>query len=116
MNMVASTELKMHNSTSYTFEDKLLWMVGALERLATLGLLDSNVPLNVSSNVIDRYLNLDENRNDLFEDDYEVVSCLVGIIRAESDPIPSDEEIAEIAELLMQYKNNREEVVRYALH
>jgi len=105
----------MHNSTSYTFEDKLLWIIGALERLATLELLDSNVPVKVSTNAIDRYLNLDENRNDLFEDDYEVVSCLVGIIQEESDPVPSNEEIAVIAVLLMQYKNNREEMVRFAL-
>ena len=105
----------MTKSTSYSIGDKILWIVGSLERLATLGLLDSNVPMKVSQNAIDRYLKLDENREDLFEDYYEFSAYLIEIIKQESDPIPSDDEIVGISELLYRYKNDREETVRFAL-
>ncbi len=105
----------MTQFTSYTLEDKILWVVGALERLATLGLLDSNVPVRVSSKGIDRYLNLDENRDNLFENEFEFVSILTSMIKSESDPVPSEDEIVCIAKLLIQYRDNREETVKFAL-
>lgn len=105
----------MTQSKSYSIQDKILWIVGALERLATLGLLDSNVPMKVSSSAIDRYLNLDEDRDNLFKDELEFASILVSLVKSESDPVPPDNEIVDLCELLSQYRDNREETVKFAL-
>lgn len=105
----------MTQSTSYSIQDKLLWMVGALERLATLGLLNPDVPMKVSSSAIDRYLSLDEDRDNLFQDELEFASILVSLVKSESDPVPSDDEIVDLCELVSQYRDNREETVKFAL-
>lgn len=105
----------MTKSTSYSIGDKILWIVGSLERLATLRLLDSNVPMKVSQNAIDHYLSLDEDRDSLFQDELEFASILVSLVKSESDPVPLDDEIVGLCELVSQYKDNREETVKFAL-
>lgn len=105
----------MTQSTSYTAEDKILWIVGSLERLATFGFLSPEVPWKVSIKGLDKYLNLDEDRYNLFTDYVELIQVIASVIKSESNPVPSDEEIAQIAIIVVNYFHNRDELVKYAL-
>ena len=96
-------------------QQKVMWIIGACERLASLGLLSKNVPAVVTQEAIDNYLEIDENRNYLFENDYEVVLLFRGIVDTLCEPEIDDETFYDVVELLLEYKNNRDEVVKYAL-
>jgi hypothetical protein len=97
-------------------ECKIMWVVGALERLATLGLIGSNIPLKLTSNAVDDYLQIDEYRELLFDSDFEVASIFTAIANEECDPELQDaDDLKPVIELLIDYKNNRTDVVKYAL-
>ena len=96
-------------------ELKVLWVVGATERLATLGMLNSDVPLKISSDAIDTFIEVDNHRNILFNSDFEIAQIFKTIARSEFSEQVDDEELDEIVDLILQYKNHREDVVRYAL-
>lgn len=49
-------------------EAAVFWVVGALERLATLGFLDPDVPWQVSREKISEWIELDENRFSTFSE------------------------------------------------
>jgi hypothetical protein len=93
-------------------ECKVMWVVGALERLATLGLIGSNIPLRLSPNAVEDYIQIDDHREHLFDSDFEIINIFTELADNEDqDP----DQIKPVIELLMQYKNNRTEIVRYAL-
>jgi hypothetical protein len=97
-------------------ECKVMWVVGALERLATLGLIGADVPLKLSQDAISDYLEIDEHRELLFESDFEIASIFTALANDECDPEVQDpEDIKPIIDLLLEYKDNRTEIVRYAL-
>jgi len=97
-------------------ECKVMWVVGALERLATLGLIGPDIPLKLSSNAIEDYLEIDENRELLFESDFEIASIFTALADDECDPeIQDPNDYKPIIDLLIQYKDNRTEIVKYAL-
>ena len=95
-------------------ECKVMWVVGALERLATLGLIGDNIPLQLSSNAVEDYLEIDEHRELLFESDFEIASIFTALAKDESEDTDPDD-IKPIIELLLEYKDNRTEIVKYAL-
>ena len=66
-------------------ECKVMWVIGAAERLATLGLLGGSVPVRITPEGIDQYLEID------------------------------DEDMSAMIDLLVDFKNCREDVVKYAL-
>ncbi len=104
------------NAQSSIAQMKCLWVVGALERLATLGLIGPDIPLKLSSNVVDDYLQIDEYRELLFSSDFEVASIFTAIANEECDPELQDpDDLKPVIELLIDYKNNRTDVVKYAL-
>lgn len=95
---------------------KIMWVVGALERLATLGLIGSNIPLKLTSDAVDDYLQIDEYRELLFSSDFEVASIFTAIANEECDSELQDpDDLKPVIELLIDYKNNRTDVVKYAL-
>jgi len=97
-------------------ECKVMWVVGALERLATLGLIGPDVPLKLSANAVEDYLYIDEHRELLFESDFEIASIFTALANDECDPEVQDpEDIKPIIDLLLEYKDNRTEIVKYAL-
>ena len=97
-------------------ECKVLWVVGSLERLATLGLIGPDVPLKLTSDAIDNYIQIDEHRELLFDSDFEIASIMTALINDECDPdIQNPEDTKPLINLLLEYKNNRTEIVRYAL-
>jgi hypothetical protein len=96
-------------------ECKVLWVVGALERLATLGMLGSDIPFTVSRDAIDRYLEIDSLREYLFESDFEIAQIFRAIANQNNEQEVNEDDLCNIIELLLNYKNDREEIVKYAL-
>lgn len=91
-----------------------MWVVGALERLATLGLIGPDVPLKLSADAVEDYIQIDEHRELLFESDFEIASIFTELANDEAENTNPDD-IKPIIELLLEYKNNRTEIVKYAL-
>ena len=96
-------------------EYQVMWVVGAAERLATLGMLDANVPLKLTPQSVDTFIAIDEYRNHLFKSDYQIVEIFKALAANECDDEPDDENLKQVANLILEYKNNRTELVKYAL-
>ena len=96
-------------------ECKVMWVVGALERLATLGLLSSDIPLALTADAVDDYMEIDEYRNQLFPNDFEVTQIFKAIANSSNEREVEPEEMSDVIDLLLEYKNNRTEIVKYAL-
>jgi hypothetical protein len=97
-------------------ECKVLWVVGALERLATLGLIGADVPLKMTSDAVEDYIQIDEHRELLFQSDFEIASIMTALINDVCNPDLQDpEDTNPLIDLLLEYKNNRTEIVKYAL-
>lgn len=94
---------------------KVMWVVGAAERLATLGLIGGDIPLRLTPEAIDQYLELDEYRNILFESDFEVAQIFKCIAETESSVEIDKEDMDQLVFLMLEFKNNREKLVKYAL-
>jgi len=92
-----------------------MWVVGAAERLATLGLLSPDVPLKLSAESIDYFIEIDEHRDILFSSDFEIAQIFKAIANSENDYEVSDEDTKNVIDLILEYKNNRTEIVKYAL-
>ena len=106
----------MMNAQLTIDECKVMWVVGALERLATLGMIGPDIPLKLSANAVEDYLQIDEYREHLFESDFEIASIFTALANDECDPEVQDpDEIKPLINLLLEYKNNRTEIVKYAL-
>ena len=97
-----------------SLEQKIIWLVGATERLATLGLL-YETPLKITQNTIDLFLEIDEYRDHLLKDEYELIDILKTMIVSESEEEVDNSTIQEITKLVLEYKNNRTELVKFAL-
>jgi hypothetical protein len=101
--------------TDFTITElKVLWVVGAVERLATLGFLNQDVPMQLTSKAIDNFILIDEHRQDIFANEDEIAQIFKHMIGAD-DVTCADNEIQPIIDLILQYKNDRTEMVKYAL-
>jgi len=96
-------------------ECKVMWVVGAAERLATLGLLGGDVPVRISPDGIDQYLEIDEHRDYLFQSDFEIAQIFKAVAENHSEDEIDSEDMNVMIDLLVDYKNCREDVVKYAL-
>jgi hypothetical protein len=96
-----------------TREMKLMWVYGALERLVTLGLI-YQAPYKIAQEAIDVYLILDDMRDKLFPEDSELKEILRFIMSSTTKNVDNNV-LDEMYVLLVQYKNNREDIVKYAL-
>ena len=94
---------------------KVMWVVGALERLATLGVIGPDIPLQLSADAVEDYIEIDNHRNLLFESDFEIVSIFNALSKDECVEEPNPDDVDAIVDLILQYKNNRTEIVKYAL-
>jgi len=92
-----------------------MWVVGAAERLATLGLLGGDVPVRISPDGIDQYLEIDEHRDYLFQSDFEIAQIFKAVAENHSEDEIDSEDMNVMIDLLVDYKNCREDVVKYAL-
>lgn len=96
-------------------ECKVLWVVGTAERLATLGLLSPDIPVKLSADAVDNFIEIDEHRNLLFPNDFEIAQIFKAIAKSENEVEVEEEDINQIIDLILEYKNNRTEIVKYAL-
>ena len=93
--------------------NQVLWIVGALERLATLGMLQTP-PLVVSSDAIDLFIDLDDARDVLFPENRVIEEIVVALIYDFNRSV--DKTLVEgITHLLVDYKDNRDRIMKYAL-
>lgn len=95
-------------------ECKVMWIVGSLQRLATLGLLGSDIPMKLTGDAVDIFIEIDNLRDYLFQSDFEVAQIFNTLVEIQS-PDTKPEDIKPIIELLLEYKNNRTEIVKFAL-
>jgi len=96
-------------------EMKVLWVVGALERLATLGALNSDIPLTLTQDAIDDYISIDNDRQYLFESDFEIAQIFRAIANESNEREVDEDSMCDVIELLLHYKNDREALVKCAL-
>ncbi len=96
-------------------ECKVMWVVGALERLATLGVIGPDIPLQLSADAVEDYMEIDNHRNLLFESDFEIASIFTQIVECECEDEPEPDDVEAIIDLILEYKNNRTEIVKFAL-
>jgi hypothetical protein len=96
-------------------ECKVLWVVGAAERLATLGLLSPDIPMKLTAEAVDDFIEIDENVNLLFPNDFEIASIFRQIASSENEYEVDKEDTNQVIRLILEYKNNRTELVKYAL-
>ena len=98
--------------TNTTECNQVLWVVGAIERLATLGMLET--PLVVSSGAIDLFIDLDDARYVLFPDN-QVITEIVGTLIYDYNRSVDVDLIEGITHLVLDYKDNRDRIMKYAL-
>lgn len=88
---------------------QVLWVYGALERLTTLGYLEY-APIQVSQAAIDLFLQVDNNRDILFETDQHLIS-LIKLVCKDFNIDAQD----TLIDMIFAYKNDRERLVKFAL-
>ena len=93
--------------------NQVLWVVGALERLATLGML-TTPPHVVSSGAIDLFIDLDDARYALFPDN-QVIGEIVGALVYDCNRSVDVDLVDGITHLVVDYKDNRDRIMKYAL-
>lgn len=96
-------------------ECKAIWVIGVTERLATLGMLSPDIPVKLSADAVDNFIEIDEHRNLLFPNDFEIAQIFKAIAKSENEVEVEEEDINQIIDLILEYKNNRTEIVKYAL-
>jgi len=96
-------------------ECKVMWVVGALERLATLGMIGPDIPLSLTSDAVEDYMEIDNHRNLLFESDFEIATIFNALSKDECVEEPNPDDVDAIVDLILEYKNNRTEIVKFAL-
>ena len=95
-------------------ECKMLWIFGALERLQSLGFM--NGPMyRVAPKAIDMFIEIDECRDFLFQTDEEVLDLFKLVVKMESEEQPDEVEMNQLCELVLEYKNNRDVMMKFAL-
>jgi hypothetical protein len=96
-------------------ECKVMWVVGALERLATLGLLSPDIPTRLTADAIDIFIEIDRDVDLLFSSDYEIASIFREIASTFNEREVDENDMRSIVNLILEFKNNRTEMVKYAL-
>ena len=103
-------------TTSFSVDEcKVMWVVGAAERLATLGLLSPDIPVRLTSDAIDDYMEIDNHRDILFESDFEIASIFNALAKTNNEEDVDQEDLNQVIDLILEYKNNRTEIVKFAL-
>lgn len=98
-----------------TLQDcKVLWIFGVAERLQSLGFIDGS-GYRIAPKTIDLFIEIDEHRNDLFPDDEEVVELFKTMVKMESEVQPDEHDLNQMCELVLEYKNHRERMMKFAL-
>lgn len=101
--------------TFSTAECQIIWLIGAIERLATLGLVEETpIKLN-NEKAIDLFLEIDKSCHVLFKDDYELAQILNHVVKETCEEETDIDVVNALVELLLEYKNNRYKLAQRAL-
>lgn len=90
---------------------QVLWVFGALERLSTLGFTE-NPQMQITQKAIDLFVQIDENREILFDKDEHFIS-LVKLVCKDFN-VPEDQ-VDGILCLVRAYKDDRTQLVQFSL-
>ena len=90
---------------------QVLWVFGALERLSTLGFIE-NPQMQITQKAIDLFVQIDENRQILFDKDEHFVS-LVKLVCKDFNVI--EDQVDELLDLVRAYKDDRTKLVQFSL-
>jgi hypothetical protein len=93
---------------------KAVWIAGAVQRLFTLGYFRGNLPFWVKSEGVDDFLKIDEHRDFLFPDDSEIRSIFCYLL-SKTDQVLDENDIDLITNVLISYRDDRDNLVKYAL-
>lgn len=93
---------------------QIIWVVGAIERLVWLGMIEET-PFDTTSDFSELYTQIDEERDSLFANDREMNLVISEIIKY-TEPTVEDETINLIFTLIWDYKNRRTELVKFAFN
>ena len=90
---------------------QLLWVYGALERLCTLGFIE-NPQMQITQKAIDLFVEIDENREILFDKDEHFVSLVKLVCK---DFNTQEDQVDDILDLVRAYKDERTMLVQFSL-
>ena len=96
-------------------ELRMMWVIGAAERLATLGLMGGDIPARIAAEGVETYMEIDDKRQFLFDNDYQLAECFTVAADCLSAEQIGKDDMNKMIELLLEYKNNRTELVRHVL-
>jgi hypothetical protein len=85
-------------------EQKKIWIVGSIERLAFLGYF-KQFSLRVEEEFVETYWKIDDNRHEIFNSGEEVVELIIDLY-----PELSPFDVSEVFDLLAAFKNSRTKV------
>jgi hypothetical protein len=80
-----------------------------------LGLLSPDIPMKLTADAVDDFIEIDENVDLLFPNDFEIASIFRQIASSENEYEVNKEDTNQVIRLILEYKNNRTELVKYAL-
>jgi hypothetical protein len=78
-------------------------------------MIGPDIPLKLTPEAVDDYLEIDNHRDLLFESDFEIATIFNAITKDECDEQPEPDDVDAIVDLILEYKNNRTEIVKFAL-
>jgi len=90
---------------------QLLWVYGALERLSTLGFIE-NPQMQIAQKAIDLFVQIDENREILFDKDEHFISLVKLVCK---DFNTQEDQVDDILDLVRAYKDDRTQLVQFSL-
>jgi hypothetical protein len=96
-------------------ECKVMWVVGAAERLATMGLLSPDIPMKLTADAVDDFIEIDNDVDLLFPNEFEIAQIFKEIANSHNEYEVDNEDTNQIIRLILEYKNNRTELMKYAL-
>lgn len=92
---------------------QVLWVFAALERLQNLGMI-SGADYNLTPDGIDRFLEVDDHRHVLFDNEKDF-ETLVTLICNDKDVAHTKEEIDDVIQIVRSFRDEREDLVKFAL-
>ena len=93
-------------------DKQVFWIFGVFERLANLGYLH-NPPFHIAEEKIDFFLEIDSYCQLLFDSDEEFESLVMLVCRDAN--VTDPEQVAIFTHLARDYKDNRDQLVKFAL-
>lgn len=92
---------------------QVFWAFGVLERLANLGFIE-NPPFCIAGDKIDLFLEIDSYCQILFDTDEEFDALLKLVCKDAG--VTDPEQVVTITQIARDYKDNRDELVKFALN